>query len=100
MPHTTTMAMVQPLEEVLISALQIMQDTILTLTLIAIRILDPTVIIISGPEVCTSAQRRWKFTMKCLFKFHYLGKLKKKKQITLFMYWVNSYYWLNWRSLN
>ena len=74
MPHTTTMVMVHPLEEVLISALQIMQDTIITLTLIAIRILVPTVIIISGPEVCTSAQRRWKFTMKCLFKFHYLGK--------------------------
>ena len=78
MPHTTAMTMVQPLEEVLISTLQIMQDTILTLTLIAIRILVPIVIIISGPEVDTSTQRRWKFTMKCLFKFDYLGKQNKK----------------------
>ena len=82
MPHTAPMTMVQPLEEVLISTLQIMQDTILTLTLIAIRILVPIVIIISGPEVDTSAQTRWKFTMKCLFKFDYLGKQNKK--ITLF----------------
>ena len=90
MPHVTSMAMAQPLEEVMISTLQIMQIPIITLTVIAIRIVVPIVIIISGPEVSTSAQRRWKFTMKCLFKFHYL---------TLFMYWVNSY-WLNWRSLN
>ena len=72
--HTATITMVQPLEEVMISTLQIMQDTILTLTLIAIRILVPIVIIISGPEVHPSAQRRWKFTMKCLLKFDYLGK--------------------------
>ena len=69
--------MVQPLEGVMISTLQIMQDTILTLTLIAIRILVPIVMIVSGPEVGTSAQRRWKFTTKFLFKFDYLGKLKK-----------------------
>ena len=62
----------------MISTLQIMQDTILTLTLIAIRIVVPIVIIVSGPEVNSSAQRRWKFTMKCLFKFHYLGKQTKK----------------------
>ena len=74
MPHTTTMAMVQPLAEGMISTLQIMQDTILTLTFIAVRILVPFVIIVCGPEVCTSAQGRWKFTMKCLFKFDYLGK--------------------------
>ena len=93
MPHTATITMVQPLEEVMISRLQIMQDTILTLTLIAIRILVPIVIIVSGPEVDTSAQRRWKFTMKCLFKFDYRGKQKKKS--LFFMYWVNSYFWLN-----
>lgn len=98
MPHTTTMAMVQPLEEVMISALQIMQDTILTLTLIVIRILVPIVIIVSGPEVDTSAQRRWKFTMKCLFKFDYLGKQNKKK-ITLF-YVLGKQLFLAWRSLN
>ena len=51
MPHTATMAMVQPLEGVMISTLQIMQDTILNLTLIAIRIVVPIVIIVSGPEV-------------------------------------------------
>ena len=82
MPHTAALTMVQPLEGVMISTLQIMQDTILTLTFIAVRILVPIVVIISGPEVCTSAQRRWKFTMKCLFKFDYLGKQNKK--ITLF----------------
>ena len=74
MPHTTTMAMVQPLAQGMISTLQIMQDTILTLTFIAVRIVVPIVIIVSGPEVCTSAHRRWKFIMKCLFKFDYLGK--------------------------
>ena len=82
MPHSTTITMVQPLERVMISTLQIMQDPILTLTVIAIRILVPIVIIVSGPEVGISAQRRWKFTMKCLFKFDYLGKQNKK--ITLF----------------
>ena len=80
--HTATITMVQPLEEVMISTLQIMQHTILTLTVIAIRIQVPIVIIVSGPEISTSAQRRWKFTMKCLFKFDYLGKQNKK--ITLF----------------
>lgn len=83
MPHTATMTMVQPLEGVMISALQIMQDTILTLTSIAILILVPIVITISGPEVDTSVQRRWKFTMKFLFKFDYLGKQNKK--INLFL---------------
>ena len=82
MPHTTTMAMVQPLEGVMISTLQIMQDTILTHTVIANHIQVHIVIIISGPVVSTSAQRSWKFTMKCLFKFDYLGKQNKK--ITLF----------------
>ena len=75
--------MVQPLEGVMIFTLQIMQDTIQTLTLVAIRILVPIVIIVSGPEVGTSAQRRWKFTMKFLFKFDYLGKQNKK--INLFL---------------
>ena len=83
MPHSATMTMVQPLEGVMISTLQIMQDPIITLTVIAIRIQVHIVIIISGPEVGTSTQRRWKFTMKCLFKFYYLGKQNKKK-ITLF----------------
>ena len=78
MPHTTTMAMVQPLEGVMISTLQIMQDTIITLTVIAIRIQVRIVIIIFGPEVSTSTQRRWKFTMKCLFKCDFLGKQNKK----------------------
>ena len=82
MPHTATMTMVQPLEGVMICTLQIMQDTIITLTVIAFRILVPIVITISGPEIRTSAQRRWKFTMKFLFKFDYLGKQNKK--ITLF----------------
>ena len=95
--HTATITMVQPLEEVMISTLQIMQIPIITLTVIAIRIVVPIVIIISGPEVSTSTQRRWKFTMKCLLKFDYLEKYKK---ISHFMYWVNSYHWLNWRSLN
>ena len=67
----------------MIFTLQIMQDTIQTLTLVAIRILVPIVIIVSGPEVGTSAQRRWKFTMKFLFKFDCLGKQNKK--ITLFL---------------
>ena len=83
MPHTTTITMVQPLVEGMISTLQIMQDTIITLTVIAIRILVPIVIIMSGPEVKASAQRRWKFTMKCLFKFDYRGKQNKK--IALFL---------------
>ena len=83
MPHTTAIAMVQPLEGVMIFTLQIMQDTIHTLTLVAIRILVPIVIIVSGPEAGTSAQRRWKFTMKFLFKFDCLGKQNKK--ITLFL---------------
>lgn len=83
MPHTAPIAMVQPLEGVMIFTLQIMQDTIQTLTLVAIRILVPIVIIVSGPEVGTSAQRRWKFTMKFLFKFDCLGKQNKK--ITLFL---------------
>ena len=83
MPHTATMTMVQPLEGVMISTLQIMQDTILTLTSVAILIVVPIVITISGPEVDTSAQRRWKFTMKFLFKFDYLGKQNKK--INLFL---------------
>ena len=75
MPHTTTMPMVQLLEQVMISTLQIMQDTIITLTLVAIRMLVPIVIaIISGPEVHPSVQMSWKFTMKCLLKFDYLGK--------------------------
>ena len=83
LPHTAAIAMVQPLEGVMIFTLQIMQDTIQTLTLVAIRILVPIVIIVSGPEVGTSAQRRWKFTMKFLFKFDCLGKQNKK--ITLFL---------------
>ena len=81
--HTTAITVVQPLEGVLISTLQIMQDPIITLTVIAIRIQVHIVIIIFGPEVSTSTQRRWKFTMKCLFKFDYRGKQNKK--ITLFL---------------
>ena len=77
MPHTATIPMVQPLEEVMISTLQIMQDPIITLTVIAIRTEVHIVIIISGREVRTSTQRRWKFIMKCLFKFDYLGKYTK-----------------------
>ena len=76
--HTATITMVQPLEGVMISTLQIMQDTIITPTVIAIRIEVRIVIIISGPEVSTSTQRRWKFTMKCLFKCDFLRKQKKK----------------------
>lgn len=76
--HTATITMVQPLEGVMISTLQIMQDTIITPTVIAIRIEVRIVIIISGPEVSTSTQRRWKFTMKCLFKCDFLGKQNKK----------------------
>ena len=60
--------MVQPLEGVMISTLQIMQDIIITLTLIAIRIIVPIVMIISGPEVHPSVQMSWKFTMKCLLE--------------------------------
>ena len=52
----------------MISTLQIMQETIITLVFIALRILVPIVIIISGPEVHPSVQMSWKFTMKCLLK--------------------------------
>lgn len=68
MPHTATTTMVQPLAQVMISTLQIMHDTIITLVFIALRILVPIVIIISGPEVHPSVQMSWKFTMKCLLK--------------------------------
>ena len=68
MPHTAAMAMVQPLEEVMISTLQIMPDTIPTLTLIAFRIIVSILMMIPGPEVHPSVQVNWKFTMKCVLK--------------------------------
>ena len=68
MQHTAAMAMVQPLEGVMISTLQTTQDTIITLTLTATRIVIPIVIMLSGPEVHPSVLMSWKFTMKCLLK--------------------------------
>ena len=68
MPHTATITMVQPLAEVMISTLQTTQDTIITLTLTATRIVIPIVMMLSGPEVHPSVLMSWKFTMKCLLK--------------------------------
>ena len=58
MPHTATMAMVQPLVEGMISTLQTTQDTIITLTLFvaAIRIQVPIVTVVCGLEAVASAQ--------------------------------------------
>ena len=60
MPHTVTIAMVQPLAEVMKSTLQTTQDTILTLAFLvaAIRIQVPIVPVICGLEAVTSAQMR------------------------------------------
>ena len=95
--HTATITMVQPLEEVLISTLQIMQDTIITLTVVAIRIQVHIVIIIFGPEVSPSTQRRWKFTMKCLFKCDFLGKQNKKNHS--FFYVLGKQLCLAWLTI-
>ena len=95
--HTATITMVQPLEGVMISTLQIMQDTVITLTVVAIRIQVHIVIIIFGPEVRTSTQRRWKFTMKCLFKCDFLGKQNKKK--SLFFYVLGKQLFLAWLTI-
>ena len=58
MPHTATITMVQPLAEGMISTLQIMQDTIITLTLNvgAIRIQVPIVTVVCGLEAVASVQ--------------------------------------------
>ena len=60
MPHTVTMAMGQPLAEVMKSILQTTQDTILTLAFIVaairIQVLIPIVPAICGLEAITSAQ--------------------------------------------
>ena len=60
MPHTTTITMVQPLVEGMISTLQTTQDTIITLTFIVaairIQVLIPIVPVICGLEARTSAQ--------------------------------------------
>ena len=60
MPHTVTIAMVQPLVEVMKSTLQTTQDTILTLAFIVaairIQVLIPIVTVICGLEAIASAQ--------------------------------------------
>ena len=58
MPHTVTMAMVQPLAEVMKSTLQTTQDTIINPTFLVapIRIQVPIVTVICGLEAITSAQ--------------------------------------------
>ena len=60
MLHTVTMAMVQPLVEVMKSTLQITQDTIITLGFIVaairIQVLIPIVPVICGLEAVASAQ--------------------------------------------
>ena len=58
MPHTATITMVQRLAEGMISTLQIMQDTIITLTLVvaAIRIQVPIVTVVCGLEAVASVQ--------------------------------------------
>ena len=58
MPHTATITMVQRLAEGMISTLQIMQDTIITPTLVvaAIRIQVPIVTVVCGLEAVASAQ--------------------------------------------
>lgn len=70
MPHTATLAMVQPLAGAMISTLQTTQDTTITLTFIAaaIRIQVPIVTVICGLGTITSAQVSWRFTMKWLLK--------------------------------
>ena len=60
LPHTVTIAMVQPLAEDMKSTLQTTQDTIITLTFIVaairIQVLIPIVPVICGLEAITSAQ--------------------------------------------
>ena len=60
MPHTVTIARVQPLAEVMKSTLQTTQDTIITLTFIVaairIQVLIPIVTVVCGLEAGTSAQ--------------------------------------------
>ena len=60
MPHTVTIAMVQPLAEDMKSTLQTTQDTIITLPFIVaairIQVLIPIVTVICGLEAGTSAQ--------------------------------------------
>ena len=60
MPHTITIAMVQPLAGDMKSTLQTTQDTIITLAFlvaaIRIQVLIPIVTVICGLEAVTSAQ--------------------------------------------
>ena len=76
MPHTPGMATVQRLEGDTISTLQTMRETIITLTFIAtaIRIQVPTVTVTCGPEIITSVQMSWRFTMKYLLNSDQHGK--------------------------